>query len=160
MLRACSWRFLVEYAALAGGVDASDILGSNRTREVVDARHHALVLTYQHTQASLPAIGRLFGKDHSTVCYAMNKYNARGKLVDLFEGTRALLRPNSGRKLPLRVDDPHTPRTALQKAVARAYKNGVPTRVLVEELGTTSNAVNVMAHRLGLRRKPLDGGAG
>lgn len=89
MLRPCSVKFLVEYAALAGGVRVRQIQEKGRRVEVIAARHHAMALVYQHTQRSLPSVGEYFGRDHTTVLSALKKLNARRKLVDVQEWVEA-----------------------------------------------------------------------
>lgn len=185
MLAPCSMRFLVTYAALASGVSVADIFGTKRFKDITAARHRAIGLVYQHTQASLSATGRLFGRDHSTVLHALAKIEKRYKLVDLLPSTyeanraagharaverarlakarQAAITPKAvaveaqkaarKQKLPPRSEDPHTPRSNLQKAIARAYRNGVPTENIVEAYGTTAKSVHVIAHNLGLKRK-------
>jgi hypothetical protein len=62
-----SWRLLIELAARRWGTDAVLILSDSRDQLVTAARHHAMWLLREHTRYSLPQIGRLFGRDHSTV---------------------------------------------------------------------------------------------
>jgi chromosomal replication initiator protein len=73
-----SWRFIVRYAALRHGVDDKDILGSSRVPKVSHARQEAMALVRSHTRnTSLPAVGRLFGRDHTTVLHSIRSYEAR-----------------------------------------------------------------------------------
>lgn len=83
MLAPCSWKFLRELAALRHGVGSRDIMSHSRARAIVAARYEAMALVYQHTQASLPQVGRLFGRDHTTVFHALRKMSRHGKLVDI-----------------------------------------------------------------------------
>ena len=53
-------------------VDAKDIVSKNKTRNLVEARQIAMYLCARLTKSSLKQIGRLFGKDHSTVIYSRN----------------------------------------------------------------------------------------
>jgi chromosomal replication initiator protein len=56
------------------GCHVSDLRGDKRTAEIAYARHIAMYLCRQLTEASLPQIGDRFGgRDHSTVLHAVNK---------------------------------------------------------------------------------------
>lgn len=92
MLTPCSWRFLVALAARAGGVSPEEILGPSRRRPVAAARQVAIALVFQHTQNSLPGVGRLMGRDHTTVLYSLRRLNRNGKLVTLTEAANASTR--------------------------------------------------------------------
>src|SRR5690606_30098070 len=67
MLAPPSWKFLRELAALRHGIGTREIMSHNRSRAVVAARYEAMALVYQHSQLSLPQVGRLFKRDHTTV---------------------------------------------------------------------------------------------
>lgn len=56
------------------GVPLAEIKGDRRTRNVVQARHLAMYLSRELTDASLPKIGdRIGGRDHTTVLHAVDK---------------------------------------------------------------------------------------
>ena len=56
------------------GVSIAEIKSDRRTRSVVQARHLAMYLARELTDASLPKIGdRLGGRDHTTVLHAVDK---------------------------------------------------------------------------------------
>jgi chromosomal replication initiator protein len=56
------------------GVSVAEIRGDRRTRPVVQARHLAMYLARELTDASLPKIGeRIGGRDHTTVMHAVDK---------------------------------------------------------------------------------------
>ena len=56
------------------GLHVNDLRGNRRTQDVVHARHIAMYLSRELTEASTPEIGRRFGgRDHSTVIHAVRK---------------------------------------------------------------------------------------
>jgi chromosomal replication initiator protein len=56
------------------GCHVNDLRGARRTQDIAFARHIAMYLARDLTEASLPQIGERFGgRDHSTVLYAVNK---------------------------------------------------------------------------------------
>jgi chromosomal replication initiator protein len=58
------------------GISTTEIIGDKRSRTVVEARHLAMYLARELTDASLPKIGeRIGGRDHTTVMYAVDKIN-------------------------------------------------------------------------------------
>lgn len=54
------------------GFEEADLKGKKRTRELVWARHVAIYILRKRTDMSLPAIGNVFGRDHSTILYSSN----------------------------------------------------------------------------------------
>lgn len=56
------------------GVPVMDIVSRRRQKKVVTARHLAMVAALRYTRANYSDIGRVFGKDHSTVYHAEQKY--------------------------------------------------------------------------------------
>lgn len=83
MLAPCSGKFLLALAACRHGVSHKDIVGLNRRRPIVAARTDAICLLYQHTQWSIPQVGRFVGRDHTTVLHALQKANVTRKQVEL-----------------------------------------------------------------------------
>lgn len=53
------------------------ITGPNRNRELCTVRHHAMWLIREETALSLPQIGRLFNRDHTTILSALRRATAR-----------------------------------------------------------------------------------
>lgn len=156
MLAQPSWRFIVSLVALKHGVMQREILGRGRTRGVVAARHEAMALVYRHTQASMPAVGRYFDRDHSSIHHALTKLGATHKLVE------RPTPPPPAPVTPQRVKAIAQPRdakgkfrkpTVLQRAVRRGYQNNVQRDVIAEEYGCSPLSVKVIAHRMGLRRR-------
>ena len=58
------------------GLTLQDLTSSNRTSSYALARQIAMYLCREHTELSLPKIGALFGRDHTTVLHACNKVRA------------------------------------------------------------------------------------
>lgn len=71
-------RFHIEQRADEMGLKVSDILGLTRRREIVEARQLLMweIKTIVKPEISLPEIGRLFGRDHTTVLHAIRKVAA------------------------------------------------------------------------------------
>jgi chromosomal replication initiator protein len=55
------------------GLSTQDILGDQRSREVLMARQVAMYLLREKAQLPLQQIGQMFGKNHSTVLHAYNR---------------------------------------------------------------------------------------
>jgi len=66
------FRTAIQAVSNVTGVKRRHILGQRRFRHYTDARHMAMLLTRQSTKLSLTSIGRLFGRDHSTIIHAIN----------------------------------------------------------------------------------------
>lgn len=96
MLAPCSGKFLLAVAALRHGLSVEEIVGGSRKREHVAARVEAMCLIYQHTQWSLPQVGRFLRRDHTTVLHALQKCGVTRKKVELLPHMANILRP--GRK--------------------------------------------------------------
>ena len=72
-------------------VSLNDLVSRRRTRNVVWARHVAMYLVKELTEHSLPAIGRAFDRDHTSVLHACRQIAAlRLKDVNLQADIRAL----------------------------------------------------------------------
>jgi len=65
-----------EVGARAFGITTSEILSEDRRPDLVDKRHKIIAFTKVMTGASYSHIGRHFGRDHSAVGYACEKYEA------------------------------------------------------------------------------------
>jgi hypothetical protein len=64
---------VVEASAAYFGLPAADVLGSGRAADVALARQVAMFLCRRLLGLSLPAVGRVFDRDHSTVLHAARK---------------------------------------------------------------------------------------
>ena len=58
---------IISKVAASYGLTAADIKSSKRTKDIAYARHICIYIIRTITDMSLPAIGRIFGRDHSTV---------------------------------------------------------------------------------------------
>lgn len=77
------WRSVVAEVALRHGVSLDALLSRRRTEKLAWARFEAWWMLRQVLRAngspvwSLPQIGRMFGRDHSTVVAGLARYRAR-----------------------------------------------------------------------------------
>lgn len=67
------------------GFSTEDIRGKKRTSDIVYVRHIAMYLCTEYTGLSLKAIGRQFGRDHSTVINARDNVINRMKKDSAFD---------------------------------------------------------------------------
>ncbi len=63
--------------AEAYGVPRDDILSERRQKRVAEARQYAMWRARYETHLSLPQIGRLFLRDHTTVIHAVQRVDAQ-----------------------------------------------------------------------------------
>lgn len=68
---------IMQIAARASGVTVADLQSPSRRRRVVRPRQLAMYLARRFTDASLAEIGRAFGRDHSSVIYALDQVERR-----------------------------------------------------------------------------------
>lgn len=157
MLTLPSWRFLVALAALRGEVRVEDILSTRRAQPISRARNDAIGLVYSHQRRSLPAIGRMFKRDHTTIMHSIRKVGAKAlPPLPVEDAAPIPEKPNRSGRPPaaLKVKGTGRAPTALQKAVRRAYQHGIPPSALAEEYGCSARSVKVIAWRMGLARNP------
>ena len=81
-------RSIIEAVASTYSVEIKDLMGSSRVKGLVTPRHVAMWLIRKHTQLSSPEIGRMFGKDHSTVLHACGKIDGQ---IDNDGGLRSVV---------------------------------------------------------------------
>jgi chromosomal replication initiator protein len=67
------------------GVSKSDLTGKSRVKEVAQARHVTIYLIRTVTEMSLPAIGKLFNRDHSTVISSLDTIDKKTASSSAFE---------------------------------------------------------------------------
>lgn len=165
MLAPPSWKFILALVAMKHGVMQRDILGDSRFKEHVAARHEAMVCVYQHTKLGMIQVGKRFNRDHSIVCHAMDKFGAKGKLVQFpakppkppkaIKNYRHKRRGPGGRFLAKGAPDPLSPTVLrsqqLRAAILEGYAAGESTVAIAERVGSTSASVRVVAHKMGVK---------
>ena len=67
------------------GVAKADLTGKSRVKEVAQARHVTIHLIRTVTEMSLPAIGKLFNRDHSTVISSLDTIDKKMASSSAFE---------------------------------------------------------------------------
>jgi len=68
---------LVKKSATLYGVEPLEVFGSSRNKNVVEARHEVMKSLHSKWGYSSLKIARIFGKDHSSVLYALSKKGKR-----------------------------------------------------------------------------------
>lgn len=68
---------IIAQTAQRYGVEPAMILGRNRARVASIPRQAAMAAVREATGYSLPQIGRIFKRDHTTVLYAIRAHAAR-----------------------------------------------------------------------------------
>lgn len=66
--------WVIRQVASAHGVDVSELLGRCRDREVCLARWEAMATIRARFSDSLLMIGRLFGRDHTSVMHGLRRF--------------------------------------------------------------------------------------
>ena len=61
------------------GVSKEDIIGPKRNKEIANARHACVYLIRQVTDMSLPAIAKVFNRDHATIMSSLKNVESRSK---------------------------------------------------------------------------------
>ena len=64
--------FIIKAVAKYFEIDASDILGKDRSSKVSEPRKIAMYMVRHMTHESFPKMGKVFGKDHTTIKYAVD----------------------------------------------------------------------------------------
>ncbi|WP_457583580.1 helix-turn-helix domain-containing protein [Ensifer canadensis] len=72
-------REIVEEVLLAyPGIGWGDVIGVRRERRLVEPRHRCMTAVYDEREdLSLPALGRIFRRDHTSVLHAVSKGRAK-----------------------------------------------------------------------------------
>ena len=68
-------RAVMARVALEMDVRIEDLLGPRRSAKLVEARHKAIIaVALERPKLSLPQIGKLFNRDHTTIMHALQKH--------------------------------------------------------------------------------------
>lgn len=59
------------------GLAIEEIMGEQRSKKIVEARHEIFWRLKKETKWSLPQIGRFMGRDHTTVLHGLRRYAKR-----------------------------------------------------------------------------------
>lgn len=71
---------IIAQVAAIYGIPVSEILGPRRRHHIVEARQAAIkAVADRRPDLSLPQIGKIFGRDHTTVHHALSKFGGRAK---------------------------------------------------------------------------------
>jgi len=64
---------ILDLTARRFGVSLADIRGDGRSRTYTAPRQVAMAAVHRHLQMSYPQVGRVFGRDHTTVMHARKR---------------------------------------------------------------------------------------
>ena len=67
------------------GITVEDITSKKKTDNIANARHVAIYIMRSLTDMSLKDIGKIFGRDHSTVLSSLNKVETNIKTKNNYE---------------------------------------------------------------------------
>ena len=70
---------IVDRISMESGISVSDILSTKRARPIAHARQDAMLSIREELDWSLPRIGRVFGRDHTTVKHGIKAAGERRK---------------------------------------------------------------------------------
>lgn len=87
MLTPCGGRFLLSVVALQTAISEQTLTSVSKVRHVVEARDKLIRLIFEHTQHSLPMIGRLLHRDHTTILHSLRKSGCYYRLVEMAPST-------------------------------------------------------------------------
>ncbi|NPB06252.1 MAG: ATP-binding protein [Aquificae bacterium] len=90
---------LVAFVAGYYGLGAAELLSERRSRRVSEAKQVAMYLCRKVLGASVIEIGRVFGKNHSTVVHAIKRVEERRKRDRRFDRLVAFLEKQAGERL-------------------------------------------------------------
>lgn len=73
-------KYVMEKAAVGFGVTVDDLTGRSRTRQLAGYRQITMAVLRRMTEASYPALGRIFNRDHSTVMHGVERAETVARL--------------------------------------------------------------------------------
>ena len=59
------------------GISREEMVGPKRNKEIANARHACIFLIRQVTDMSLPAIAKVFNRDHATIMSSLKNVDSR-----------------------------------------------------------------------------------
>ena len=65
------------FALIYNNVKREDLVSAKRTKEIANARHLSIYLIRSVTEMSLPNIGKIFNRDHSTMMSSLDIINKK-----------------------------------------------------------------------------------
>lgn len=69
---------IVKLVSLKHGLTTKEVLGQDRFVRIVAARHESIWMIHTHCPwLSMPEIGRIFGRDHTTILYTIQKFTGK-----------------------------------------------------------------------------------
>ena len=94
---------ILDKAAKKYGVTVEDIKGAKRNKEIAHARHVSIYMIRKLTDRSLPQIGKILQRDHTTILNSLKTIEKRrANVMDVYEAVSC--EEISGRKI-LVIDD-------------------------------------------------------
>ena len=82
---------ILTYVSKKYGVSVDDIKSKKKTDSIAGARHVSIYIIRKLTDLSLKEIGRVFGRDHSTIISSINKIELNIRTVKNYESEINLL---------------------------------------------------------------------
>lgn len=141
-----SLRAILEEVCREHRVHPQDVVSSNSLAHVVQARRVFCIRAKTETDASLSKIGRVIGKDHTTVLY----YVKQGEAGCSMEPRK----DNSGRPKSHKGPRIHKPElTAQESRFLELETRGLSTREIAQELGTSNESVRSYRSRVKKKMK-------
>jgi len=68
---------IIEEVSRRHDIPVGEILSDSRARVLIPARHEAIFRCVAESPLSLPSIGRIFNRDHTSIGYAVMKHHLR-----------------------------------------------------------------------------------
>ena len=75
--RPLNCREIIAEVAAKHSVPVADILSDGKSHAIIPARHEAMYRCVAETELSLPAIGRIFHRDHTSIGNAVMRHHIR-----------------------------------------------------------------------------------
>ncbi len=78
-------------------IERAEIISKCRAQRLITARHAAMYLAWKVSGASMPALGRLFNREHSTVIHGIRAIERRCKDSRDFKAAIAMMLMRCGK---------------------------------------------------------------